>query len=85
MYPLRNELWRHYKGGIYTIIGTGYHTETNEVMVAYTKDHKTIWFRPYEMWHEPVMHNDQCLSRFTKMSRTETWIFKLLKSISQDP
>ncbi len=36
--PKPGEGWRHYKGGpdsLYVIIGTGYHTETNDAVVVY--------------------------------------------------
>ena len=28
-------VWRHYKGGLYQVIGVGQHTETNEIVVVY--------------------------------------------------
>ncbi len=28
-------VWRHYKGGLYQVLGVAQHTETNELMVVY--------------------------------------------------
>lgn len=45
----------HFKGGLYTILAIGTHTETNERMVVYQslKDQK-IWIRPYDMFISKV-------------------------------
>lgn len=54
-YPLPNEKWRHYKGGIYKSITMAKHSETGEDMVIYQSvPFGTIYARPFSMWHENV-------------------------------
>ena len=38
--------YMHYKGGVYTIVGVGKHTETEESFVVYKAD--SLWVRPLE-------------------------------------
>jgi hypothetical protein len=56
---------RHYKGGIYTVLGYGTHSETLEDMVIYqnNKD-KKIWVRPLQMFYETVEFNGEDVMRF---------------------
>lgn len=47
--------YRHYKGGVYRIIATGKHTETEEEMVVYqpwTPLSNERWIRPLKMWDD---------------------------------
>lgn len=32
-----NQVWEHWKGGYYTIVGTGFQEATGEAVVVYTK------------------------------------------------
>ncbi|NHO31298.1 DUF1653 domain-containing protein [Acetobacter fallax] len=48
-------LYRHYKGGLYTVITTARHSETEEWFVVYRSEaHGTLWIRPLSMWKETV-------------------------------
>jgi len=54
-YPQPGEIWQHYKGGQYEIVGMCNHTTTDEVLVIY----KSLSFggfhaRPYDEWHDDV-------------------------------
>lgn len=41
------KLYRHYKGGVYRLVGAGYHTETEEELIAYQSElDGRLWFRP---------------------------------------
>ncbi len=51
--PKPFSVWTHYKGGTYTVIATGHHSETKEPMVVYTHD-GDVWCRPLKMWQEKV-------------------------------
>lgn len=45
---------RHYKGGLYRVVGTARHSETLEPMVVYEHlwPHEPgLWVRPAEMFH----------------------------------
>lgn len=55
-------IYRHFKGNIYQVLGTGTNTETNETMVIYTRYHSDkedvyeykIWLRPYNQFLSEV-------------------------------
>jgi hypothetical protein len=48
-------LWKHYKGGLYEVIGMAKHSETLEDMVVYRHqcDDK-LWVRPVNIFLEPM-------------------------------
>lgn len=48
-------LYKHYKGGLYTVICTGRHSETEEWLVTYHSEARgDYWVRPLAMWQETV-------------------------------
>ena len=48
-------LYRHYKGGLYTVLCTGRHSETEEWLVTYRSETLgTYWVRPLAMWMQTV-------------------------------
>lgn len=52
-----NEVYQHYKGNLYYILGYACHTETGEDLIAYKSiniEDKRIWVRPVRMWFEEV-------------------------------
>lgn len=57
--------YRHYKGGIYEVIGVGKHTENREELVAYIDEDNVYHFRPLEMWFEDVVVDGETVARFT--------------------
>ena len=47
--------YRHYKGGLYTLICVGRHSETEEWLVTYRSEARgDYWVRPLAMWNEAV-------------------------------
>ena len=44
--------YKHFKGGVYRVIGIGEHTETGEKLVVYhpAKGEKTLYIRPLEQF-----------------------------------
>lgn len=51
----RPGLYRHYKGGLYTVICVGRHSETEEWLVTYRSEALgSYWVRPLSMWQEHV-------------------------------
>ncbi len=51
----RAGLYRHYKGGLYTLICVGRHSETEEWLVTYRSEAGgDYWVRPLAMWNELV-------------------------------
>ena len=64
--PKLGSVWRHYKGGMYVVVGIAKHSETLETMVAYCRtDSNEVWVRPLQMWHELVDLNGKTVYRFT--------------------
>lgn len=61
--------YRHYKGGLYEVIGLCRHSETLEPLVVYR--HKdgdpALWVRPFAMFVGSVEHLGQTLPRFQKV------------------
>lgn len=53
-------IYRHYKGGLYLVLGIAQHTETDEEMVVYVPLYERadaglpLQARPREMWDEQV-------------------------------
>lgn len=60
-------LYRHYKGGLYTVIGVGLHTETEQPLVLYRGVNGRFWARPLEMWNELIDGRP----RFVRLDDTE--------------
>jgi len=57
--------YRHYKGGRYTVICVGRHSETEEWLVTYRAEASgTYWVRPLLMWNETVLHEGRTVPRF---------------------
>lgn len=51
----RPGLYRHYKGGLYTVLCVGRHSETEEWLVTYKSEALgSYWVRPLAMWQEEV-------------------------------
>lgn len=58
------EVYRHYKGGIYNVIGMGKHSETQEEIVIYEDTNNRLWVRPLNMFFEEIEVNGQKVERF---------------------
>lgn len=57
---------RHYKGGIYEVIGVATHSETTEEMLVYQNiKEKKIWVRPINMCYENVDFEGATVPRFS--------------------
>ncbi|MBQ7335872.1 MAG: DUF1653 domain-containing protein [Clostridia bacterium] len=70
--PLQSDIsgvYRHYKGGMYRVLGVARHSETLEVMVVYEPlDGSTgLWVRPASMWNEMVTVDGQEQPRFARV------------------
>ena len=67
MKELKLGKYRHYKGGEYTVIGIGRHSETLEDMVIYRAEYGDgdIWVRPLNMWFDTVIKDGEKIQRFT--------------------
>jgi hypothetical protein len=58
--------YKHYKGGLYEVIGIAKHSESLEELVVYRAlygDHD-LWVRPLKMFLETVEYNGKTVPRF---------------------
>lgn len=64
---IKKGTYRHYKGGLYEIVGVSLDTETLRPFVVYkSKDNSGVeyWTRPYEMFFETVELEYKTVPRF---------------------
>lgn len=61
--------YRHFKGALYTVLGTARHSETEEELVVYRplSGEQGLWVRPAAMWEEHVAREDYSGPRFTRV------------------
>ncbi len=59
-------LYKHYRGGLYHVIGVGRHSETTEVFVVYhhLDGDPGLWIRPIGMFKETVIYEGREVPRF---------------------
>lgn len=58
--------YKHYKGGLYIVVGTAEHTETTELLVLYSpiENRKKVWARPAGMFLQNVEYLGMIVPRF---------------------
>jgi len=66
--------YRHFKGGLYEVVGVVRHSETEEFLVLYKNSQGDLWVRPYQMFVETVIHNGREVQRFSKVDGSATEI-----------
>ena len=61
--------YRHYKGGMYEVIGVARHSETLEPLVIYRPlyDDSGLWARPHAMFFGSLEQGGTTVSRFTPL------------------
>jgi hypothetical protein len=61
--------YRHYKGGLYEVVGTVRHSETLEPMTLYRAlyGQMGLWVRPAAMFNETVVIEGVLQPRFSKI------------------
>ncbi len=62
--------YRHYKGGLYDVIGTARHSETLEPMTLYRAlyGERGLWVRPAAMFGEEILVEGIRQPRFVRIS-----------------
>jgi len=62
--PRVGSVMRHFKGGVYRVVGHAFHTENEEMLVLYrcTSGPATLWARPLAMFNDSV--NGTAVPRF---------------------
>jgi hypothetical protein len=63
-------LYRHYKGGMYRVLGTVRHSEDLQPLTLYQALYgdEGLWVRPAAMFLEVAEFNGQVQARFTRVS-----------------
>ncbi len=70
MAEIKKGIYKHFKGDLMEVIGTGLHSETQEEFVVYhhisgeRKDEKYYWVRPVTMFTETVTRDGVTKPRF---------------------
>lgn len=68
-------IYRHFKGGMYRVLGVAKHSESLEDMVVYEALYENelgkLWVRPLSMFFEEVEVDGQKTSRFKRISESE--------------
>lgn len=65
-HPYKN-VYQHYKGNFYEVVGEALHTETKEEVVLYRGlHHHTLFVRPKKMFYENVTIGSQTIPRFKR-------------------
>jgi len=63
---IKLDVYRHYKGNQYEVIGFAKHSETLEDMVIYKALYceRGTWVRPLSMWENPIGVDGKTVKRF---------------------
>jgi hypothetical protein len=62
---LKKGIYRHFKGGMYEVLGIAIHSETEEEMVIYRSlKNNSLWVRPKKMWEEKIEREGKIYQRF---------------------
>ncbi len=68
IYPIPGKQYKHYKGGLYTVITLAKHFEKDEDLVVYKSDlFGSVYVIPLSMWFELII-----LSKETEPFRSAT-------------
>ncbi len=67
--------YKHYKGGLYKVLGIVKHSETLEELVLYEclYENKTAkaWVRPLKMFNEKIKLNGKMVARFEYLGEVD--------------
>ncbi len=62
---MKKGIYRHFKGGMYEVLGIAIHSETEEEMVIYRSlKNNSLWVRPKKMWEEKIEREGKIYQRF---------------------
>jgi hypothetical protein len=65
MDTVRPGRYRHFKGGLYEVVGEARHSETEEWLVVYRSADGGLWVRPTEMFAGTTVVDGREVRRFT--------------------
>jgi hypothetical protein len=74
MDDLQMGTYRHYRGGVYNVLGVAKHSETQEQMVVYRAQYgdQELWVRPLAMFTETVVVDGIEVLRFEPTRQPHT-------------
>jgi hypothetical protein len=79
MNKLQAGVYKHYKGGLYLVLGVAQHSENGEKLVAYIQmsgaKGAKIWVRPYKMFFDEVVADGVIKPRFAYIGETVDPVF----------
>jgi len=61
--PVIGKFYRHFKGGLYTVLFIGTHTESEEVLVVYRHVSGNVYCRPIDSWRTPARVEGEPVAR----------------------
>lgn len=64
-------IYRHFKGGIYEVLGVGRHSETEEWLVIYKNPSGDFGMQPYSMFFDIVLHENAQVQRFILVEQSK--------------
>lgn len=69
----KERYFKHFKGGVYKLIGYAYHSETQEEMVIYQAMYgmQQVWVRPKTMFFDKITRDGITTNRFTEIEEKE--------------
>lgn len=67
MDELQPGTYRHYKGGLYEVVGAARHSETEEPLAVYRSADGGLWARPLGMFLETVRVEGVETARFVRI------------------
>ena len=68
--PAKGEVYEHYKGNLYYVIGHAHDTETGGILILYkhfdqkNNHHAFLWARPIDIWSKQVNDHGTIKERF---------------------
>ncbi len=73
--PKYNEVYRHYKGGVYVVHGVSIDRATMRRQVIYSRlTHKSVWWsRDLAEWSAIIVRNNKKMLRFSKVPEKEAY------------
>lgn len=71
-FPNEGEIYRHYKGDSYEVVGLAIHSDDDVWMVVYKPMYENadaeMFVLSLERWNEMIIWNEQEVKRFVKMN-----------------
>jgi DNA-binding MarR family transcriptional regulator len=81
-------IYRHFKGDLYEVLGTAFHTEKDERLVVYRSHDPNgepgTWARPLAMFHDDVTVNGERMPRFKLVGTVEELDLSAMRKLASE-